>query len=629
MSERLSLVHEGTSTEIPAETGTSLLDALIAAGENLVSATCAGKGRCGKCRLRASGALSEPSERERSLLSAAELAGGWRLSCMTHIEGPARIDRPASTVASILAEGPAIDFSPDPPARWLRLALPPPTLEEQISDEERLVAALAALPPALAAPAPGAGVAGAGSAARVTTAALRGLAGAARHDSVEALVRMVPGGGAEVLAVAALPKESGAVRRSLGIGVDIGTTTVVSYLIDLSSGAILGTKSGLNDQRVFGADVIARIQATIERETGLEEQRLRIVSQLTIMAHALLAEAQAKSEELVSMAIAGNTTMLHLFAGVPPGAISTAPFPPVFTGLHVGLAPEFGLDLPATTSVFLLPGLSGYVGADIVSGITALGMAEDPRCSLLLDIGTNGELALGDSGGILSCATAAGPAFEGAGISMGMGGVVGAIDFVWIEGRGIACSTIGNVKAQGLCGSGVLDALACFVELGLIDSSGRILDAEEAAALGPELAALRQEDETEVRLCICEGVWLSQGDVRQLQLATAAIGAGIEILIKRSGKSVGEVERVFLAGGFGSFMDVRSAVRVGLIPRGLEDRVVVAGNSSGAGAVAACLSRARLSACNQARARSSYIELSSSPEFSDLFVEHLFFPEPA
>jgi uncharacterized 2Fe-2S/4Fe-4S cluster protein (DUF4445 family) len=621
MSEILTLVHEGTRTEIPAEAGTSLLDALIAAGENLVSATCAGKGRCGKCRLRASGALSEPSERERSLLSAAELAGGWRLACMTHIEGPARIDRPATTVATILAEGPAIDFTPDPPARWLRLRLSPPTLEEQVSDEERMVAALALLTPdASASP---------GSAARVSMAALAGLAGAARHDSVEALVRMIPGRGTEVLAVAAVSTADQAGRRSLGIGVDIGTTTVVSYLIDLSSGAILGTKSGLNDQRVFGADVIARIQATIERETGLEEQRLRIVSQLTIMAHALLAEAQARSEELVSMAIAGNTTMLHLFAGVPPAAISTAPFPPVFTGLHVGLAPEFGLDLPETSSVFLLPGLSGYVGADIVSGIAALGMAEDPRCSLLLDIGTNGELALGDSGGILSCATAAGPAFEGAGISMGMGGVVGAIDFVWIEGSRIACSTIGGAKAQGLCGSGVLDALACFIELGLIDGSGRILDAEEAAALGTELASLRQEGETEPRLLVCEGVWLSQGDVRQLQLATAAIGAGIEILIKRSGKSVGEVERVFLAGGFGSFMDVRSAVRVGLIPRGLEDRVVVAGNSSGAGAVAACLSRARLSACDQARARSSYIELSSSPEFNDLFVEHLFFPEQA
>jgi uncharacterized 2Fe-2S/4Fe-4S cluster protein (DUF4445 family) len=438
-----------------------------------------------------------------------------------------------------------------------------------------------------------------------------------------------------VLAVEAAPAEDSgtARRRSLGIGVDIGTTTVVAYLIDLGTGALLGTRSGLNEQRVFGADVISRIQASIERPAGLEELRRRIAGQVSGLARDLLREAAAPDRELVAMTIAGNTTMLHLFAGIAPAAIAAAPFPPVFTGLRVAGAEELGLGLPATTSVYLLPGLSGYVGADIVAGIAALGMAETEGCSLLLDIGTNGELALGDSGGILACATAAGPAFEGAGISMGMGGVEGAIDSVWIEEGGVACSTIGGAPARGLCGSGVLDALAVFLELGLVESSGRVLDADEASTLGAATASLREEGVDGVgdggpRLRICDGVWLGQGDIRQLQLATAAIAAGIDVLIKRSGRQVDDVVHVHLAGGFGSFMDVRSAVRVGLIPRDLAGRVVVAGNSSGAGAVAAVLSRDRLEACEQARRRCSYVELSSSPEFNDTFVEHLFFPEP-
>jgi uncharacterized 2Fe-2S/4Fe-4S cluster protein (DUF4445 family) len=274
--------------------------------------------------------------------------------------------------------------------------------------------------------------------------------------------------------------------------------------------------------------------------------------------------------------------------------------------------------------------VSAYVGADIVSGIAALGMAEREEFSLLLDIGTNGELAAGSSKGIICCATAAGPAFEGAGISMGLGGVEGAVDTVWIgEGR-LASTTIGEKPARGLCGSGVLDALAAFLDLGLVDATGRILDVDELSSLDPEKAwasSLLGSDSDGPRLAVAEGIWLSQRDVRMLQLAIAAIAAGIDILLAEAGKSASEVDRVYLAGGFGSKLRVESAARVGLIPGELEAKVVVAGNSSGSGAIGACLSREGVAACLEAKKRCTYLELSSRPDFNEAYVEHMFFPE--
>jgi uncharacterized 2Fe-2S/4Fe-4S cluster protein (DUF4445 family) len=208
-----------------------------------------------------------------------------------------------------------------------------------------------------------------------------------------------------------------------------------------------------------------------------------------------------------------------------------------------------------------------------------------------------------------------------------MGGVEGAIDSVWIDGETIAFSTIGGAPALGLCGSGVLDALAVFLEAGLIDDTGRVVDSDEASVLPPGLAALLSEGEGGPRLALGSGVFLSQADVRQLQLAKAAIAAGVDILLSRAGKTAADVDRVFLAGGFGSYLDLRSAVRIGLLPRELADRVLVSGNTAGAGAVGACLSRARLEACETVRSLCTYVELSSQPDFNEAYMERIFFPE--
>ena len=617
----LLVVSEAGSRGIAARPEQSLLEALREAkdsgsadsvmSELELGAPCGGKGLCGKCRAKASGSLSAPDERERHLLSARELEDGLRLLCRARVEveqdgrGPARVEFAPKGQAAILTEGPRIDFAIDPPIRRFALKLEAPSLEEQLSDEGRLLRALAA--------------AGPKGFARPSLSVLRQLAIQARNPGLSLILS-----GEEIVGIGA---EEEALRPAYGLGVDIGTTTLACYLVDLGTGGIVATASGLNEQRAFGADVISRIAAASTGPEGLESLRARIARQITDLGRGLLEGVGSRPEDLLSIAIAGNTTMLHLAAGILPTAIAAAPFPPVFTEAHRASANELGLGFPEACGVWLLPGVSGYVGADIVSGIAALGISSRPGRELLLDIGTNGEIALGGAEGIWCCATAAGPAFEGAGIGMGMGGVTGAIDGVWLDGDSIGFSVIGGGPPKGLCGSGVLDALAVFLEVGLVDQTGRIPDGEELASLPPALAALRSENEGMARLSIGGGVWLSQADLRNLQLAISAIGAGIEVLLARSGTRPEEVERVWLAGGFGSYLDLGSALRVGLVPASLGDRILVAGNSSGSGAAAACASRSFLAETERARGLCRYIELSSSPDFTEAYMEHMLFPE--
>ncbi|MFZ2635951.1 MAG: ASKHA domain-containing protein [Rectinemataceae bacterium] len=592
--------------ETVIEGGSTLLDALIAAGMDHMEAPCSGKGLCGKCRVRASGALSPPEPRERELLSEAELAAGLRLACRARALGDVVIQCSVAGEAAILARGVSVEVAPDSPCVAVPLVLPASTLDDQLDDESRLLRALAGVLPGGRAP------------SSVRFSALAPLAAARGPSGLTAIVA-----GTEVLAV----EPDSRPRRRFGIGVDIGTTTVVAHLVDLATGERLGHRSAVNDQRAFGADVISRIAATIERPDGLAELRGRIASQIGGMVHSLARSAGAAPADILTLAVAGNTTMLHLLAAVPPAAIAVAPFPAVFTRARACSPRDLGLDLPESCAVFLLPGVSGYVGADIVAGIMAVGMAERRETALLLDIGTNGEIALGSADGILCCATAAGPAFEGAGIEMGMGGVAGAVDSVWTDGSNLGSTTIGGEPALGLCGSGVIDALAVFLDCGLVDATGRVADAEEAAFLPAGIASLRREGGPRLYVDPAAGIYLSQGDIRQIQLAKAAIAAGIEVLLARAGKSAGDIDRVYLAGGFGSALDLKSAIRIGLLPRELRDRVVVAGNTAGEGAVAACLSRDRLAECDRIRELCSYVELSSRPDFNAAYVEHMMFPE--
>jgi len=609
MRYRLKLSGHDDIREIEAEEGCTILGALAAAGIDDLSAPCNGKGLCGKCRVRVAGSLSPPEHPELDLLSSAENASGLRLACLARIRGDVEVLVPAPESASILAEGIRREFPIDPPCVAVPLFLPAPTLGEAAGDDEsRLLNALGRLLPEGDAP------------LSLRFSALVQLAAAARAPARLTAIL------SEREVIAVLP--GARPRRGLGIGVDLGTTTIVVYLVDLADGSRLGHCSALNDQRIFGADVISRIAAISERPGGLADLHRRTVGQIEAMVRFLTKSVGGTFEDILSMAVAGNTIMLHILAGVSPASISLAPFPAVFTGQCSCRPRDIGFNLADSCAIFLLPSVSGYVGSDIVAGIMAVGMAEGSGVDLFLDLGTNGEMALGGAGGILCCAAAAGPAFEASGIEMGMGGLSGAVDSVWIEGQRLVATTIDDAPARGLCGSGIIDAVAAFLDCGLMDSTGRVVNGEEAKTLPPEFAGLIDENFERVYIDRAMGIYLTKAELRQVQWAKAAIAAGIEVLLSRSGKSVDDVDRVYLAGGFGSALELRSAMRIGILPNALRDRVIVAGNTAGEGAVAACLSRDRLAECERIRKLCSYLELSSLPDFSAAFIEHIAYPEP-
>lgn len=398
---------------------------------------------------------------------------------------------------------------------------------------------------------------------------------------------------------------------------DIGTTTVVCHLIDGISGNIIATESAPNAQKNYGADVVSRI----ERAGAGELQKLHevIAGQIETMLEKLC-EKSHKKKKIQRLAVAGNTVMCHLFAGISPEAIGVAPFMPEelfgkeYTGSSVGI--------DCCEIVNILPCVAGYVGSDITADVLAA-VPEDGGQWLLLDIGTNGEMLLGNAKeGYVCCATAAGPAFEGAEITMGMPAADGAIASVTYKNHRLFVGTIGEKEAVGICGSGLLDALAVFLESGLMDESGMLMDEEEVPE---ECRHYIGRYEGQACVWLTEKVCVTQEDVRNLQLAKAAIAAGIEILLKEKAFEYKDVTGVLLAGGFGSFLNKESAAKIGLIPKELLPVTEAVGNAAGEGAVFAAISNDARNHLLEIRSEMHYLELSMHPAFSDLYMECISF----
>lgn len=412
---------------------------------------------------------------------------------------------------------------------------------------------------------------------------------------------------------------------------DIGTTTVVCYLIDKETGLIISTRSGANPQRSFGADVLSRIDAAARADDndkangGLQMMQTQIVSLLNGWISEMLTECGRTKVSRFS--VAGNTVMCHLLMGISPEKLGKAPFMPdeyfgrKFNPLDIGLE--------NCQTMIIFPDVSGFVGGDITAG-----MMETVNCNeltLYLDIGTNGEMALGKGDRYVCCATAAGPAFEGAQIELGMPAAKGAVDKVWLEGRRIKYSVIGNDRPVGLCGSGLIDALAVLLKAGIIDENGTILSGQELPILFRsyvfEVEAEETAQSTELSLAvhIAPGVYITQEDIRKLQLAKGAIAAGIEVLFKEYGCTPCNIDVLTFAGGFGNYIDKASAAAIGLFPQELLDKAKEVGNAAGNGAVSAALSQEAWERALEISKDMRYIELASYPHFDEMYVEHMNF----
>lgn len=433
-------------------------------------------------------------------------------------------------------------------------------------------------------------------------------------------------------------------KEELAAACDIGTTTVACHLLSRKTGRILVTTAYPNAQRSYGADVISRIEAA--KNDKLEEMRVAITGQIQQMINECLSRCGRENQQISQLVIAGNTVMCHLFTGLSPESIGRAPFMPQeyfgrnYKGRELGFS--------NVDDIYIMPAVSGYVGGDITSDMLYIDMYKTTACiqttnvfksytnqlihvkkdTLILDIGTNGEMVLGKSNDYTCCATAAGPAFEGAEIELGMSAVSGAISRVWIENDQIQVEVIGadrekgqTATAKGICGSGLIDALYVFLSLGLIDETGRIKTHRQVSYKYHRY--LGDDEEENDCIFLTDEVYITQDDIRKLQLAKGAVAAGIAVLMEARGLKCDDIGQVFIAGGFGSVLDKRSAAGIGMIPAELVDRTVAIGNAAAGGAIIAATNPNAEKRLDEIAQSMKYIELSSDKNFSDEYIRQM------
>ncbi|MDO4987685.1 MAG: ASKHA domain-containing protein [Synergistes sp.] len=416
-------------------------------------------------------------------------------------------------------------------------------------------------------------------------------------------------------------------RSGFGIAVDIGTTTVVCYLLDYRKHEAKDRISFLNPQVTFGDDVISRIAYSSASDEALVKIQKTLTDEMEKNILRLAERNNVAKEDITEIIIAGNTVMEHLFAGVSPESIGHSPYSPQFLLMPPFAASKIGININETCAVKMISNVAGYVGADIVAGVAAIDMDIQDKMRLLVDIGTNNEIVIGNKDKMFCCATAAGPALEGARIQYGMRAAEGAIEKVYLEDGQLKYSTIGNVKPIGLCGSGLIDAISLLLNEKVIEKSGRFVYPEKCTDLrfahrlcrtpkGMIQILLTDEDNP---------VYLTQKDIREVQLAVGAVKVGIEVMLEREGITLAQLDEVCLAGAFGNNINIESAVRVGLLPDVPHNRIVGIKNSSGLGA---CMAGARPSFYDRTKITAEkmvYVELSSLPDFQKRFVAAMSF----
>ncbi|MCD7735627.1 MAG: ASKHA domain-containing protein, partial [Lachnospiraceae bacterium] len=396
---------------------------------------------------------------------------------------------------------------------------------------------------------------------------------------------------------------------------DIGTTTVVGYLLDAGDGRVLAVESDLNPQVQYGADVIMRANYALEH--GTEALSTCIRTEVDEMLQKLAGKAGIDPKDIFQVNIVGNTCMHHLFLGISPASLVHAPYTPAISEALILEAADYALTVHPKAQLLMMPVIAGYVGADTCACLLATRPDQSEEITLLLDLGTNGEIVLGNRRRLIACSTAAGPAFEGAKIACGMRGASGAVDHVTYEDGRWSYTTIDRQPAAGLCGSGLIDLVACLLRAGLIDEHGRLESGQEDSQtfvlVAPEEAVADG------------GVYLTQKDVREVQLAKAAIAAGVQLLMKELQATEADISEVRIAGAFGSYMDPVSAAEIGMFPQALADRVRAIGNAAGEGAKIALLSQEEWETARKLARQTDFIELAAMPEFQDCFVDELEF----
>jgi uncharacterized 2Fe-2S/4Fe-4S cluster protein (DUF4445 family) len=581
--------------------GTTLLDAARQAGVGIVS-ICGGRGTCGHCRVRVlDGLAPPPTAAESKVFSAEELAAGYRLACQVEVSSNLRVHVPPSSLTTpqrIQVEGQELTVPLQPAVRSYKVGLPPRASHDLRPEVTRLREALATEY----------GLEG----LTIDSRLLPGIP--LRLQEWDGVANAVVRGG-DLMDL--LPEG----RAPLGLAVDLGTTKIAAHLVDLTTGETLQARGVMNPQIAYGEDVIARIAHAMEGEEQAEELRQAAVGAVNDLAGELCDLVGRSREEIAEAVVVGNTAMHHLFLGLPVRQLGLAPYLAAVIDPLDLKARDVGLGIAVGGYVHLLPNIAGFVGADHVAMLLSTGIYRAEGAVVGLDIGTNTEVVLRTGERLMACSTASGPAFEGAHIRDGMRAAPGAIEWLRITDTNVEYQTIDDAPPVGLCGSGILDAVAQLLEAGVLDERGSMREHPRVrrGKSGPEFVLVAQGEGGDGREVV-----ITRADVGEIQLAKGAMRAGINVLLDEAGLSAEDLDQIVVAGAFGTYVDVGSAVRVGMVPPLPLSRFAQVGNAAAMGAKLALVSTEQRALAEEIARQVEYVELTTDPRFVGQFTQAMF-----
>ena len=584
----------------PCLVGETVLDCATRAGAHIAS-VCGGRGICKSCVVRYTNTnVPPPSDQDRYFFSEAKLAKGWRRACQSVAQEHSQVQIPKRSSAEatrLFVAGDDIWVHPEPVVESLLVVLPAPTLQDNVSDADRLVHAVNQVQP--------------GICESIDFQLIKTLSQFLRRQnwSVQAVIR-----DAEIIAL--LPVKS----HMLGLAIDLGTTSIAILLVDMRTGSTVASAGIENPQGKYGADVIARISHAKGKPDVLLQLQVSTVDAINRAVAQMCAEHAVNAMYIVDIVVAGNTAMHHILLGLSVDHLGVAPYTPVASATPDVRARYLGLQAAPGTYLHAVHNIAGFVGGDHTAMLLGIRADLETRTVLALDVGTNTEMSLIHSGKIYSLSSPSGPALEGGNISCGMRAANGAIERIRITGEHIELTTIGDCAPVGLCGSGVLDAVAEFYRAGAVNFRGHIDQSSCFAGQDEDGAYLRLLNDG-------DDLMFTQQDIRNVQLSKGAIRAGIEILLEKAGLTAEQLDRVVVAGAFGVYIRLESAITIGMLPDLPLDRFEQVGNAAGIGAKLALLS-APLRQCGSSLATaSSHIEQAGSKAFMDRFMRQLHLPQ--
>jgi len=606
----LTITFEPDGLKSEVRKGTRLLDALKAVGLT-VRSECGGRGICGKCKVivKDSPSFTEVTEAEKELVRS-ELRSGHRLACECSVVGDATVYIPEESrviARKLLIEGTERPVKVEPAIRKVFIRVPKPSLQDVRSDLQRLQDALKEIY----------GI----EAVDIDHQLLKKLPQILRGSNWKTTVAILDE--REIISA----EKGDTSEKAYGIAVDIGTSKIIIYLSNILTGELIATESVENPQMKHGEDIISRISYALKSDASLKELQRLVVKCLNVMVSEARKKSALSPQHIYEMTVVGNTAMHHFFLGIQPKHLGLSPYVPAITCSVNEKARNLSVKLNPGANVYVFPIIAGFVGGDAVADIISTGIYESDELSMVLDIGTNTEVIIGDKHGLMACSCASGPAFEGAHIKCGMKAVTGAIEKFQIEPKGyrVNYKTIGGAKPIGLCGSAIIDVIANLLKCRFVDRNGTFTDSSLTQRLktvnGEKSFVLVSNREGATR-----DIVVTQNDVREVQLAKAAIYTGCFTLMKKRNVRLRDLRKLYVAGAFGNYLNLENSKLIGMLPDIPTELITFVGNAAGAGARMALISKKLRQTAASVSRKVDYVELALDPDFQMEFTSAMFFP---